>query len=93
MESLGLAITPWVPVIALWTVAWKGWALWIAARQREKYWFIALLLLNTVGILPILYIYFFSKRKKMALITQDQIQREVAKVSDVSSEKKEEENN
>lgn len=88
LTELGLVITPWVPIIVLWTLAWKGWALWIAARQREKYWFIALLVLNTVGILEIAYIFFFSKRKTMALITQDQIQKEVAKISEEKEEDK-----
>jgi hypothetical protein len=48
-------------VIALWTMIWKGMALWIAAREGSKPWFIVLLILNTVGILEIIYILFFSK--------------------------------
>jgi len=45
-----------------WTMPWKGVALWKAARNQHKYWFIALLVVNTVGILEILYIFIFSKR-------------------------------
>jgi methionyl-tRNA synthetase len=37
--------------------------LWKSARNTDKVWFIVLLLVNTVGILEILYIYFFSKKK------------------------------
>jgi hypothetical protein len=45
-----------------WSIAWKGWALWIAARNKESVpWFVALLILNTAGILDILYIFVFSK--------------------------------
>jgi methionyl-tRNA synthetase len=44
-----------------WTIPWKGVALWKAARNQHKYWFIALLVVNTVGILEILYIFIFSK--------------------------------
>jgi hypothetical protein len=51
-------------VFVLWSIFWKGWALWIAARNGSKTWFIALLVINTVGILEILYIFIFSKRKK-----------------------------
>jgi len=52
-------------ILVLWSIFWKGMALWKAARQRHKYWFIALLLINTLGILEILYIYFFSKKIKL----------------------------
>ena len=48
-------------LIVAWTLAWKGWSLWIAARKGSKPWFVALLVLNTLGILDILYIYVFSK--------------------------------
>ena len=50
--------------ILLWELIWKGKALWIAARKGSLYWFIALLILNTLGILPILYIFLFSKKNK-----------------------------
>jgi hypothetical protein len=41
----------------LWTLAWKGWALWIAARNGHKWWFVALLVINTLAILEIIYIF------------------------------------
>jgi hypothetical protein len=49
-------------LLSLWTIPWKGWALWKAAQKGSKPWFIALLLINTLAILDILYIYVFSKR-------------------------------
>lgn len=51
-------------VLVLWDVIWKGLGLWKAARNGEKYWFIAILVINSLGILPILYIYLFQKGKK-----------------------------
>lgn len=51
-----------LPLI-IWIYAWKGVALWKAARNSEKKWFVALLILNTLGILPIIYIFFFSRKK------------------------------
>jgi len=48
---------------ALWDVVWKGIALWRAARNGHQIWFIFLLIVNSVGILPIIYILFFSKKK------------------------------
>lgn len=50
-------------ISVLWALPWKGYALWIAARKEQKIWFIAILLLNTLGILEILYIFIFSKGK------------------------------
>lgn len=51
-------------VLVLWELVWKGIALWKAARESQKYWFIAILVLNTAGILPILYIFLFKKCRK-----------------------------
>jgi hypothetical protein len=51
-------------VLVVWELVWKGIALWKAARESQKYWFIALLILNTAGILPILYIFLFKKGRK-----------------------------
>ena len=49
-------------LILAWTIPWKGVALWKAARQSDQKWFIVLLVVNTLAILEILYIFFFSKR-------------------------------
>lgn len=50
--------------LVLWELIWKGIALWKAARESQKFWFIAILILNTVGILPILYIFLFKKGRR-----------------------------
>ncbi|MCX6702788.1 MAG: DUF5652 family protein [Candidatus Wolfebacteria bacterium] len=64
LPFLGLAAFGWV-VLILWVFYWKGMALWKAARLKDKWWFIALLLINTLGILEILYIYIWSKRESL----------------------------
>ena len=51
-----------VVVLVAWTMAWKGWALWRAARVGSKAWFVILFILNTLGLLEILYIFVFSKQ-------------------------------
>jgi len=51
--------------LILWTLPWKGLALWKSARLKDKCWFIALLVINTLGLLEILYIFIFGKRKKI----------------------------
>jgi len=55
---------PWLMVLLLlWSIPWKGAALWQAARKKDLSWFVVLLVVNTVGILEILYIYVFSRWK------------------------------
>jgi hypothetical protein len=49
--------------ILLWTFPWKAWALWLAARRGDIWWFLALLLLNTLAILDIIYIFLVAKQK------------------------------
>lgn len=59
-----LSASPWlIWLILLWTLPWKGLALWKAAKNEHKWWFIALLVLNTMALLEIIYIFFFSKKK------------------------------
>jgi hypothetical protein len=50
-------------VLVIWSLIWKGMALWKSAREGSKVWFVVLLIVNTVGILDILYLYVFSKKK------------------------------
>ena len=47
----------------LWSLVWKGLALWHSAQRDERLWFIALLVINTGGILEIVYLFFFAKKK------------------------------
>lgn len=54
---------PIVIITALWTLFWKGVALWHAARKDNRPWFYALLLVNTLGILEIIYIFGIAKIK------------------------------
>ena len=42
--------------ILIWTLFWKGCALWFAAKENKKVWFLILLVVNTVGILEIIYV-------------------------------------
>ncbi|HCR52751.1 TPA: hypothetical protein DIV48_03895 [Candidatus Kaiserbacteria bacterium] len=53
---------PFILVAALWTIVLKGYALWYAARASQKAWFIALLIVNTFGILEIVYLIWFRPK-------------------------------
>lgn len=59
----GLAMFGFLLLIA-WTLVWKGIALWKAARLNQNVWFIILLILNTMGILEIIYIFAVARRKE-----------------------------
>jgi len=61
---LNLGIPTWLLIIAVvWSLFWKGLALWKSARKEQPVWFVILLLVNTLGILEILYIFLFSQIK------------------------------
>jgi len=49
-------------VLIIWSLAWKGYALWTSAKHNQKKWFIALLIFNTAGILEIFYIFYIIKK-------------------------------
>jgi membrane protein YdbS with pleckstrin-like domain len=49
-------------LLLFWVLPWKGYALWLAARRGQTWWFIALLVVNTVAILEIIYIFFVVPR-------------------------------
>jgi hypothetical protein len=60
------AIPTWLLVIiSVWSLVWKGLALWKAAAvKKNPIWFIVLLVVNTLGILEILYLFVFSELGK-----------------------------
>jgi methionyl-tRNA synthetase len=51
-----------VLILALWTIPWKGYALWLAVKRNQTKWFIVMLILNTIGILEIFYIFKIAKK-------------------------------
>ena len=42
----------------------KGFGTWRAVKNNQRNWFIAMLILNTAGILPAIYLKFFQKKKE-----------------------------
>ncbi len=50
--------------IIIWSTIWKGLALWRSARMKHTGWFIALLIINTVGIFEIIYLLVTNKKYK-----------------------------
>ncbi len=48
-------------VLAVWTLAIKGYALWCAARGNQSGWFVFMLFVNLLGIPEIVYLVWFRK--------------------------------
>ena len=45
-----------IVVLSIWDAVWKLIALWKSARNNHLAWFICIAIINSVGILPIIYI-------------------------------------
>jgi hypothetical protein len=60
MEQHFNPMMPWlimtIIVLAVWDSVWKFIALWKAGRNNHLVWFICIAVLNTLGILPIIYL-------------------------------------
>lgn len=68
--GIGIGAPQWIPVfgatlliLVLWSLFWKGLALWHSARRGEPWWFFIMLLVNTAGILEIIYLFGVAKIK------------------------------
>jgi len=48
-------------VLAVWELVWKAIALWQSAQHKQLIWFLVVLIINSAGILPIIYLGFFNK--------------------------------
>jgi len=59
---IGLGVVFFV-LLLIWAAVWKALALWNAARDGSRIWFVVLFIVNTFGILEILYLYIFRKKK------------------------------
>lgn len=63
MEQFLAQNWPILFIAGAWTITWEGLALWRSARSGDKKWFIALLVINTLGLLEIVYLYLVKKEK------------------------------
>jgi hypothetical protein len=68
--GVGLGAPTWVPLfgfgfllLVVWSVFWKGLALWHSAQRGQPWWFVIMLVVNTAGILEIIYLFAVIKIK------------------------------
>ena len=69
IAGLAASFAPIIIALIVWTLIWKGMALWRAAKLDNKIWFVILLVVNTVGILEIIYLFAISKKPAAPLPT------------------------
>jgi len=55
--------SPWFYLLLIWDLVWRGVALWRAGRNNHLIWFVFLFIVNSVGILPIIYLIIHKKKK------------------------------
>lgn len=46
-----------ITILAIFGVILKGLSLWRAGRRGQKWWFISILIVNSLGILPLIYLF------------------------------------
>ena len=70
LVGYGMGLPMWAPaagialaVLIVWGLFWKGAALWRSAGRGDRVWFIVFLIVNTAGILEIIYLFFISGGK------------------------------
>jgi len=63
MEQLNILLNQpnFFMAVMIWSFLWKGLALWKSANKRHLIWFVLLLLVNTLGLLEIAYIFFLNR--------------------------------
>jgi hypothetical protein len=68
MENFIIHSLPWfvtiIIILSIWDLVWKTIAMWKSARANHLVWFICIAVINTVGILPIIYILIHKDDKK-----------------------------
>ena len=62
--------SPWFYLVLIWSVVWKGLALWKSARNKHLVWFVFILIINSFGILSIIYLMIHMEKKKITKKTR-----------------------
>lgn len=57
-------------LLVIWEAVWKGLALWHSAKNKQVAWFVVLLLFNTLGLLPIIYLVWFRPKEENVLVVE-----------------------
>ena len=58
-------------VLIIWSLIWKGLALWRAAKRNDKAWYVIMLLVNLAGLIEIIYLLTTNPKKDKSIISND----------------------
>ena len=50
-------------LLILWSAFWKGLGLYKAIKNDQMWWFVLMFMVNLAGVLEILYLFRFAKKK------------------------------
>ncbi len=50
-------------IVLFWSIFWKGIALWRSAQNHQRNWFLVILIISSMGIIEIIYLFRFSKKR------------------------------
>jgi hypothetical protein len=64
LAGFGVGFIGWFIILMIWSLVWKGLALWRSAKRDHTAWFIIFLLIHTAGILEIIYLLITREPKK-----------------------------
>jgi len=76
-----------LPFLVLLDLVLRGLSLWRSAKKEQKIWFIALLIVNSLGILPIVYL-ILNRTKKITKSTENTKKTTTEKAETEPSKKK-----
>ncbi len=62
MYNLPVSLKLLIVVLVVWSIIWKIYAAWIACKNNHKKWFVAIIILNTVGIFELVYIFKVARK-------------------------------
>ena len=51
----------WIYPVLVWSLFWKGIAMWRSARNNQIGWFVASLVINSFGLISIIYLFWFQE--------------------------------
>jgi len=56
-------LIPFLVIFIVLDVVLRGFALWRSSKRDEKGWFVALLVINSIGIFPLIYLLTHPEKK------------------------------
>lgn len=70
LTTFGPGLIALFGLVMLWSFIWKGLALWKAGNNKQLPWFIVLLVVNTLGMLEIVYLLWFQKKRAQKVVQE-----------------------